>query len=254
MDEQVENARPMVEIHYRSSSEDSILASATMLQPLMFEGSLGCHLPGIEPADGESEKTGASESLIGQESSDHDQKTAIEEAHRAGFQEGKRIAEECSAQVHLSEGRRVEIILKALGHSHQDYLKAVETQIPILALAIAEHVLRREIGIDKRMLATAVFCALEGMSNHLEVTLQVPREDEAYWISFVREMPCESPHIVVLGDALMTTGQCQCHLGGSWIDLGIDAQLNEIKRCLNDIDRVANVSPLIADESQGISR
>jgi hypothetical protein len=99
-----------------------------------------------------------------------------------------------------------------------------------LALSIAGRVLRHEAEADPLLLSGAVRVALGQLSETAEVRLRVPAREESLWQEMIRLTPNLVHRPKLVADADMLTGECLLESSMGTIDLGLEAQLEEIER------------------------
>lgn len=115
-----------------------------------------------------------------------------------------------------------------------DYVAKVEHEVVRLALGIAERILHREAQLDPMLLSGAVRVALGQLAESTEVRLRVPAGQVAMWGEMVRLMPGLPLRPDVRGDEGLREGDAILEASLGSVDLGVQAQLDEIERSFFD--------------------
>jgi flagellar assembly protein FliH len=113
------------------------------------------------------------------------------------------------------------------------YFAGVEAEVVKLALAIAARVLHREAKLDPLLLTGVVRVALEKVAEDSATVLRVPVGAVEMW----REAFVKSPEssLQVVGDELLSPGECLLETDVGRVELGVSAQLEEIERGFFDL-------------------
>jgi flagellar assembly protein FliH len=124
------------------------------------------------------------------------------------------------------------------------YFAAVEGQVVKLALAIAGRVLHREAKMEPLLLSAAVRVALEKVKDDSEIRLRVPVSELGAWRTAFGTGSNEHPEegtnrgpglVQVVGDAEMARGECAIETSVGTVEVGIEAQLQEIEQGFFDL-------------------
>lgn len=107
------------------------------------------------------------------------------------------------------------------------YFSGVEAEVVKLALGIASRILHREVKMDALLLSAAVRVALEKVAEGSEVVLRVPVEDVEAWRRVV--------DVELVGDGGLVAGECVLETKVGRVELGVNAQLEEIERGFFDL-------------------
>jgi flagellar assembly protein FliH len=100
-----------------------------------------------------------------------------------------------------------------------------------LALAMATHVLRRQVEVDPELLVSMARAALERLASASAVTIHVhPTDFEA--LSRQHPPAAASGSVEVIADPDVPRGGCVARTAGGTIDAGIDAQFSELTTAL----------------------
>jgi flagellar assembly protein FliH len=124
--------------------------------------------------------------------------------------------------------------IETFAEERKQYFRGVEAEAVKLALAIARKVLHREAQMDPMLLRAVVRSAMDRLEETSKVVLHVPPPEAPSWERIFAEMPLqERPQVVA--DARLSQGGChiESHMGS--IELGVEAQLDEIERGFFDL-------------------
>jgi flagellar assembly protein FliH len=102
-----------------------------------------------------------------------------------------------------------------------------------LALAIAARVLHREVKLDPLLLRGVVKVALEKILEESGTVLRVPMEDLAAWQELMEGE--DAATVEVSGDARLARGECVLETRVGKVELGVEAQLEEIEKGFFDL-------------------
>jgi flagellar assembly protein FliH len=134
----------------------------------------------------------------------------------------------------ISEERiSVSKICEGLLHERTKYFAGVEAEIVKLALAIAARVLHREATLDPLLLTAVVRVALEKVTQDSATILRVPMSAVEMW----REVfgGGSESSLQVVGDERLGVGECVLDTNVGRVELGVNAQLEEIERGFFDL-------------------
>jgi flagellar assembly protein FliH len=113
------------------------------------------------------------------------------------------------------------------------YFAGVEAEVVKLALAIAARVLHREAKLDPLLLAGVVRVALGKVAEDSATVLRVPVSAVEGWQEVFAGNSTSSPQIV--GDEQLGDGECVLDTKVGKVELGVNAQLQEIERGFFDL-------------------
>jgi flagellar assembly protein FliH len=113
------------------------------------------------------------------------------------------------------------------------YFAGVEAEVVKLALAIAARVLHREVKLDPLLLAGTVRVALEKVAEGSTVVVRVPAEEVDRWREILAEGQGRS--LELMGDERLHAGECVIDTSVGRVELGVNAQLEEIERGFFDL-------------------
>ena len=99
-----------------------------------------------------------------------------------------------------------------------------------LALAMAERVVRREIDIDRDLLAVMARVAIDRLGENAVATIHLnPADCEA---TMGRAASLQAGSVAVVADTNVPRGGCVVRSAFGTIDAGIDSQMRELARAL----------------------
>jgi flagellar assembly protein FliH len=113
------------------------------------------------------------------------------------------------------------------------YFIQVEAEIVRLALAIAARVLHREVAIDPLLLQGVVKVALEKVQESGAAVLRVPEEQAEEWGRILSDT--NKNEVTIVGDSRLRAGECVFETSVGRVDLGVEAQLEEIEKGFFDL-------------------
>jgi flagellar assembly protein FliH len=128
------------------------------------------------------------------------------------------------------------LILKIGEEFHRErtkYFAGVECEVVKLALAIAARVLHREAKLDPLLLSGAVRVALEKVAEDSTTVLHVPMSELEMWQRAFVLAP--EPSLQLVGDERLGPGECVLNTNVGKVELGVNAQLEEIERGFFDL-------------------
>ncbi len=131
------------------------------------------------------------------------------------------------------ERTRVTQAVEAFQAQRKRYFIDVEAEVVKLALAIAARILHREAKLDPLLLTAAVRVALDKVTDNSTMELRVPASELESWKSAL-ETEAES-RVQLVGDARLGIGECILETTVGKVELGIQAQLEEIEKGFFDL-------------------
>jgi flagellar assembly protein FliH len=150
----------------------------------------------------------------------------IEEERRAAREQGRIEAEN---EMHVSvqqERDALSLVMSQFEQEKKRYFSEVEHEVVKLSLAIAEHVLHREVEMDPVLLAGAARVALDQVADASDAVLHVAVSDVGQWSEtlklFSKGLSIQADEAIPKGEALLKTRSGTVHLG-------VRAQLKEIE-------------------------
>jgi flagellar assembly protein FliH len=169
-----------------------------------------------------------------------------ERSRLEGEEAGRRKQADESSQALTQSRTLLSSALESFAADRRDYFRSVEAEAVKLALAIARKVLHREAQMDPMLLRAVVRSAMERLEETSKVTLRVPPQDAAGWKKVFAEMPAHA-RPSVMEDARLESGACVIESQMGTIELGVDAQLDEIERGFFDL-----LDQRLADRPDGL--
>jgi len=139
---------------------------------------------------------------------------------------------ECEAKV-FQERARVAKVCEDFLRERARYFAGVEAEVVKLALAIAARVLHREAKLDPLLLAGVVRVALEKVADDSAAVLRVPVNAIEMWRG-VFSASSEST-VQIVADERLAAGECVLDTNVGRVELGVNAQLEEIERGFFDL-------------------
>ncbi len=155
---------------------------------------------------------------------------AFEAGRERGREEAREAGREAAANARAQEEHRMTSLIENFAEARDRYLRAVESEVVKLALAIASRILRREAQMDPLLLTGAVRVALGQLSSTTEVTLRVPAGDLDLWREAIAHIPNLAVKPEVMAGEGLRLGECIVESKVGIVDLGIRSQLGEIER------------------------
>jgi flagellar assembly protein FliH len=157
--------------------------------------------------------------------------TLEREAFAKGYEQGERSGAEAAAQRGEAILRRLTQTIEELTTLRSQMIHQTERQMVQLALAIARRVVHREVSLDQDLLIAMARVALDRLGDSAEVTIRLhPEEYAATGAARVAQLTAAS--VTVVADARVQRGGCRVESSVGALDVGIDAQLQEIAYAL----------------------
>ena len=156
---------------------------------------------------------------------------AVEQA-RQEAQNHANLMQEMEAKM-TSIQAKVEEVCDQFLKERAKYFAEVEAEVVRLALAVTSRILHREIMLDPLLLRGAVRVALERLKENSGISLQVPKSQEEDWKSLLEGTA--GREVTVVADPNIQAGECLLETSVGRVDLGIQAQLEEIERGFFDL-------------------
>jgi flagellar assembly protein FliH len=155
----------------------------------------------------------------------------LRDSFNNGLKEGKDLAERGLVNVFKSLRTAAEGI-----HALRDkIMRESEDELVKLIMMVARKIILREVAQDPSILSNVIHAAISGLSERDEVTVRLNPDDYALMTSghadsFRSELTTDRMHLK--SDPAVLLGNCQIETEMGTIDASIDAQLEEIYRCL----------------------
>src|SRR5579862_7823090 len=100
-------------------------------------------------------------------------------AFATGYAEGERAAAAAAASQAHAMLRSLTAAVADLSGTRQDMIRRTERQVVELAMAIARHVLRRELATDRGILLAMARVALDDLGEHMTASIRLHPDDYA---------------------------------------------------------------------------
>ena len=161
-----------------------------------------------------------------------------QEAYEKGFVQGEKDGFELGEKKADKVIGNIERLFDEISSLKQEILKQHEKEILDLNFAIAEKIVHHLTKFDESGVKEAVFNALNLAIEKSEIILNVNPEDYDYIEKLRPELFKEYKElksITVTSDPSITRGGCYLKTPYGDIDAGIEAQLEKIYQCLQDV-------------------
>jgi flagellar assembly protein FliH len=153
------------------------------------------------------------------------------EAFGKGFAQGEQAGAEAAGQRGEAMLYRLTQTLDELTSVRADMIRQTERQMVQLALTIARRIVQREVSLDPDLLLAMARVALERLGDSARVTVRLHPEDYAA-AHGDRVAELTSSNVTIVQDARLSRGGCRVESDMGLLDIGIDAQLQEVGRAL----------------------
>ena len=153
-----------------------------------------------------------------------------QEAYARGRAEGERAAEAAAALRLETQVRHLTATIDQIASLRVGMMKKTERELVRLAVAMAERIVRREVRIDRGLLATMAQVAIERLGENVAATIHLhPGDHEAV---AARRDPALGQAIELVADPSVEPGGCLVRSAFGIIDAGIETQIREVARAL----------------------
>ncbi|MGE3276346.1 MAG: FliH/SctL family protein [Vicinamibacterales bacterium] len=152
------------------------------------------------------------------------------DAFSKGYAQGEKAGYEAGAKRAEAMLRRLSGTLDELAHLRTAMIQQTEQQMVQLALAIARRILRREVTLDADFVVAMARVALDRLGEQTRATVRLHPDDLAATGSEPRQFA--GTHVTVVADASLSRGQCQVESEYGFIDVGVEAQFEQISEAL----------------------
>lgn len=169
-------------------------------------------------------------------------KLELEVAQRiAQARQEERIHARSAFEAELAEGvmqerSRVERLRLEFARDRQRFFAAAESQVVKLALAVAKKILARDAECEGLPLRASVKAALARVQDGSATILRVPEEDLAAWTAMFEDQTAD--RVTVIADERMQAGGCTLETNVGQVELGVEAQLEEVARGFGELMQV----------------
>ena len=152
------------------------------------------------------------------------------EGYARGVADGERAGEASAAE-------RIDVITSQLASAIRDLaavrgslMRRSERDLVRLAVSMAERVLRREVDIDRELLAVMARVAIDRLGENAAATIHLnPIDHDAI---LARHSPDLGKSVELVADSAVPRGGCVVKSSFGTIDTGIDSQVKELSRAL----------------------
>lgn len=160
------------------------------------------------------------------------------DAFAKGYQQGEHAGADAASQRGEAMLYRLTQTLEELTQVRAQMIQQTERQMVQLALAVARRIVHREVSLDADLLIAMARVALErlGETAHVKVRLH-PDDYEGAGADRVAQLA--GSNVMILADAHLSRGGCRIESDMGMLDVGVDAQLQEIARQLLGEDEPA---------------
>lgn len=155
---------------------------------------------------------------------------AFDAGREQGREQSREAAREALTTAHGQQEQRMAGLIESFAEARERYLRAAESEVVKLALAVAARILRREAQMDPLLLTGAVRVALGQLSDSTEVRLRVPAGDLDLWREAIAHLPNLAVKPEVQAGEGLRLGDCLIESNLGKVDLGIRSQLGEIEK------------------------
>jgi flagellar assembly protein FliH len=166
------------------------------------------------------------------------------EAFAKGFAQGELAGGEAAGQRGEAMLHRLTQTLDELTTVRADMIRQTERQMVQLALAIARRIVQREVSLDPDLLLAMARVALERLGETARVTVRLHPEDYAA-AGAARVSEFTSSNVTIEADPRLSRGACRVESDMGLLDLGIEAQLQEVGRALLGADDAPPVNAAV---------
>jgi flagellar assembly protein FliH len=167
--------------------------------------------------------------------------TGFEEGRQVGLEEGREqgfaIGREEGAQAARDEQSalarerldRLEALLRALAEPLAQLDEKIEQELVALAMAVAQQLVRREIGVNPGQIVAVVRDAVSALpANARQITLYVHPDDATLLREAFALDGDSAPHWRLLEDPLLSRGGCRVLAEQSSIDATVEKRLGQV--------------------------
>jgi flagellar assembly protein FliH len=172
------------------------------------------------------------------------------EAFGKGFAQGERAGAEAAGQRGEAMLHHLAQTLVELTNVRAEMIRQTERQMVQLALAIARRIVHREVSLDPDLLMAMARVALERLGDTARVTVRLHPDDYAA-AGASRVTEHTSSNVTIVADARLSRGACRIESDMGLLDIGIDAQLQEVGRALLGGDEAQAAPPLAEQRVHG---
>jgi flagellar assembly protein FliH len=133
----------------------------------------------------------------------------------------------------VEERKKLDRVRLEFARDRQRFFAAAESQVVKLALAIARKVLTREVESDGMHLRATVKSALARVQDGSATVLRVAENETEAWAGMFKRGTAGK--VEVVGDARLRAGDCVLETSLGRIELGVEAQMEEVERGFGEL-------------------
>jgi flagellar assembly protein FliH len=153
------------------------------------------------------------------------------DAFMKGYAQGERAGAEAAAARGEAVVRRLSETVDELRALRAALLQKAEQQVVQLALAIARRIVSREVTLDPALVAAMGRVAIDRLNGVASATIRLHPDDHAAVMRGSASAVADGPTTIV-ADPMVRRGGCIVQSDFGIIDVGVDAQIQEIARTL----------------------
>ncbi len=133
----------------------------------------------------------------------------------------------------VEERMRLDRLRAEFARDRQRFFAAAESQVVKLALAVARRILHRDAVADGLPLRATVKAALARVQDGTSTVLRVPMAEVEAWSAMFHAGAAGKAEVV--GDEQMADGECVLETNVGRVELGADAQMEEVERGFGEL-------------------
>jgi flagellar assembly protein FliH len=156
-------------------------------------------------------------------------------ARAEGIREGLLQAQQGSEKELTAERAKIAETIRLFGLKTSEYYAKAEIELVHLSLAIAAKILHREAQVDRMLVAALVKVAMEKLQHGTTATVRVRPEEVADWNRYFEGNTTGEIRVEVVADPSLEVHNCILETELGTTQLGLDAQLKEIKEGFFDL-------------------
>jgi flagellar assembly protein FliH len=153
------------------------------------------------------------------------------DAFAKGFAQGERAGAEAAAKRGEAMLRRLTETIEELANLRTQMIHQTERQMVNLALSVARRIVHREVSIDQDLLLAMARVALQRLGDSAVVTVRLHPEEHAATVGQQTEQ-FTGTNVTVVADARVPRGGCRIESDFGAMDVGVEAQIQEVARAL----------------------
>lgn len=169
------------------------------------------------------------------------QKLGTDSGYREGYSDGLKHAAEENRRV-LNE---LSVMMERVEKEKEQILQNYEDDIKILALSIAQKIIKQEINSNDQVMAGIIKNAIDSYRNQAWVRIYVSKSQSDTLLkadnNIIKTLAEISDNVKIIPDPDMSDFDCIIEMPNQIIDLGVDVQVKNIENAI-DIGKSQNVS------------